>query len=273
MEMHIVVIGDGQLGSEFIRLGATVLSHRQIDIADPSCRLVLRKLQPDVIVNTAARHAFGACEEDPAGTYAVNTAALHRLVDEANDMKAKLVQISTNYVFDGAAGRPYRTGDAPRPLSVYGASKLAAEGVVLAGAKDGLVVRVSTLFGVRGPSGKGLNFPDQVVRRARAGEIMHMVADQVTSPTYTHLLAECILRLIAGERRGLVHVAASDHCSYLELALATLDDMGLVTTVIPATTDDVRRPLFAPLHPSPGCALPPWREQLRAYLEEKHGLH
>ena len=135
---------------------------------------------------------------------------------------ALVVHYSTDYVFDGTAARPYREDDTPRPLGVYGASKLAGEHLVAAAGGEHLVVRTSGVFGRGGSEQKGGSFVERIVAQARAGQPLRVVADQVFAPTFAADLATASIALVRAGARGLFHVTNAGSCSWHDLAVAAL---------------------------------------------------
>lgn len=227
--MHCLVIGAaGQVGQEFARLlepGAwTALTHEELDVTDPTrVRAALGDRPGDVVVNLAAFHNVNLCEEQPQTALAVNGLGALHVARAAAELGRKVVYFSSDYVFGADAARrtPYTEADAPAPLNVYGTSKVAGEQFVRQAAADHLIVRTSSLFGAV-TSRKGWTFPETMLRRARAGEPLRVVRDQLMAPTYTRDLAETVLRLVAADARGTVHVTNSGCCSWYYLAVATL---------------------------------------------------
>jgi dTDP-4-dehydrorhamnose reductase len=217
----------GQLGRELVaRLGDEAAwsgDRAEIDVTDGAAVLaLLERTRPDVVFNATAWNRVDAAETEPAAAFAVNAAAPHFLARAAVRVGATLVHFSTDYVFDGEASRPYTEDDAPRPLGAYGASKLAGERLVAAASPDHVIVRTSGLLGRGGSEQKGGSFVDRIVARARAGETLRVVADQVFSPTCAADLAQAAIALVRARARGLVHVANAGSCTWHELACAAL---------------------------------------------------
>ena len=212
-----------------------------------------------------------AAEAEPLAAFAVNAAAPHFLARAARDAGALLVHVSTDYVFDGTASRPYREDDLPRPLGAYGASKLAGEHLVAAAGGEHLVVRTSGVLGRGGSDQKGGSFVERIVAQARAGRPLRVVADQVFAPTCASDLAESLVALVRAGARGLVHVTNAGSCSWHELAVAALAAAGLETPVERIRAADLslpaRRPAYSVLDTSRALALglpPPrhWKDAL-----------
>src|SRR5205823_11254809 len=141
--------------------------------------------RPQVVINTTAYHRVDDCESEPETAYSVNVLAVLNLVRIANDIGAKFVHFSTDYVFDGDSTEPYTEQSQPMPLSVYGNSKLAGEYLVRSGARKYFLIRTSGLYGNAGSRGRGGNFVETMLAKARNREGIQVVNDQVLTPTYT----------------------------------------------------------------------------------------
>ena len=229
---------------------------------------------PDVVANAAAMTQVDRCETEPEAAERANALAPGWLAASARAVGARLVHLSTDYVFDGCGTRPYREDDATGPRSVYGRSKLEGERRVRAACPDALVVRTAWVFG------PGRNFVRAILaaaaRARRGGPPLRVVDDQRGSPTYAGHLADALLALVEGEARGLYHVANSGVASWWELARAAVDASGHPELPIEkVTTDQFPRPAPRPAWSvldlgkaeRAGIRMPDWREGLRAYLE------
>ena len=252
--MRFVVTGaTGQLGRALTEpLGDAVVwagGARSLDIRDAEMvARVVREARPDVVLNSAAYNAVDAAERDVETCFAVNAAGPLHLARAAAQAGALMVHVSTDYVFDGRSDRPYTEDDCPRPLSVYGTSKLAGEHLVAASGCPFLVVRTSGLFGSGGSRSKGGSFVERVLVRARAGEPLRVVSDQVFSPTYAPDLAEAILALVRRGSRGLFHVTNAGSCSWHGLAVAVLKLTGIDARVEEIRARDLGAPARRPAH-------------------------
>jgi dTDP-4-dehydrorhamnose reductase len=280
--MRVAVLGaNGQLGSELAgelgRRGATVcaLDHAAIRIEElDSVRAALHPLAPDLILDTAAFHHLPRCEEDPARAFAVNATGAANVAQVAAELGARNVYFSTDYVFDGEKGAPYRESDPPRPQSVYAASKLAGEAATLAGAA-GYVVRVSGLYGAVPCRAKGESFVHKMLRLARELPEVRVVDDEILTPTPTRAIAEHLPTLLAQGEPGLYHLTCEGACSWYELAHEIFARAALTTPLVRARSADfpstVRRPRYSVLENARFNALgaarmPTWREGLHAFL-------
>ncbi|MEW6048042.1 MAG: dTDP-4-dehydrorhamnose reductase [Bacillota bacterium] len=279
--MKVAVIGaGGQLGSDLVRvmsdLDCIPLMHNDIEVTDEaSCIAVLTRIRPDVVINTAAFHQVDACEDDPNRAWTVNALGSRNVVKACEATGATYVYISTDFVFDGEKGAPYVEEDVPRPINTYGVTKLAGEFYARC-VPNHYVVRVASLFGVAGASGKGGNFVETMIRKARSGERVAVVADLYMSPTYTRDAAVAIKYIIESRLpAGVYHVTGHGTCSWLEFAEEILRQAGFGIHVAPLTAADLRqkakRPRFSALLSSrlPSHVRRPWQEALGDYLREK----
>jgi dTDP-4-dehydrorhamnose reductase len=270
----------GQLGRELVaRLGRELAwagDRTELDVTDGAAVAALvSRVRPDVVFNATGYNRVDAAESEPAAAFAVNAVAPHFLARAAQDAGVLLVHYSTDYVFDGAASRPYREDDAPHPLGVYGASKLAGEHLVAAAGGEHVLVRTSGVLGRGGSEQKGGSFVERILAQARAGKPLRVVADQLFSPTSAADLASASIALVRAGVRGVVHVTNSGSCSWHELAEAALAACGLDVPVERVSSADLRlparRPAYSVLDGSHylGLGLPPlrpWREALRDCL-------
>ena len=275
--MKALVAGSaGQLGRELVaRLGGELAwagGRSELDVTDAAAvgELVAR-VRPDVVFNATAYNRVDAAESEPDRAFAVNAHAPGLLAEAAKAAGAALVHVSTDYVFDGRASRPYREDDPAEPLSTYGASKRLGEQHVLGSGVEALVVRASGVLGRAGSAQKGGSFVDRILAKARAGEPLRVVADQVFAPTFASELAEALIALARRGARGLVHVTNEGTCSWHELATAALEAAGLARPVEAITAESLnlpaRRPAYSVLDTSRyrSLGLPPlrhWRQAL-----------
>jgi dTDP-4-dehydrorhamnose reductase len=284
--MRTLLIGsEGQLGSDLRRIWSgelIALPHQALDVCDRDrSYAVLRREAPDLVINTAAYHRVDECEGNAARAFEVNALGAKNVADAACEVGAAVMFISTDYVFDGEKGSPYVEGDMPRPLSVYGTSKLAGEHLVRQSNVKHYVVRSSSLFGVAGASGKGGNFVETMIRKAREGEALRVVDDQVSAPTLTWDLAHKLQELAATERYGLYHITNSGQTSWCRFAAKIFELAGLQPSLTAITSEELaapaRRPRLSVLENRAARAvglapLRSWEEALEAYLREKGHL-
>jgi dTDP-4-dehydrorhamnose reductase len=241
--MRVLVTGaGGQLGHDLVRhcgeLGDDVVAATQadLDVGDPEVvHGAVGAARPDVVINAAAWTAVDACEGDPERAFRVNATAVDTLRRACEGVGAHLVQISTDYVFDGKLDRPYREDDTPNPLSVYGASKLAGERNA---GSSATVVRTSWLCGAHGP-----NTLKTVLRLLDAGSPIAFVSDQRGCPTFTADLAPFVRRLAAERRPGVWHVTNQRAVSWFEFVREIVAAAGGDPAVVrPITTAELHPP-------------------------------
>lgn len=246
----LVLGGTGMLGRAVVAearsrgWAALGLSRDQADVTDPD-RLAgwVRSFHPEVVVNCAAFTKVDACEDQSAHAFRINGEAVAHVASAAALTGARLVHLSTDYVFDGAAQEPY-SEDAPTgPLSVYGSSKLAGERHAL-DYDRGLVVRASWLFGPGGP-----NFVATMVGLIEQGKVpLRVVADQFGGPTYTVFLARAVLDLARRGATGLVHYRNGEPTSWYAFAAEIARLWSGAVTVVPVATTEFPRPARRPAY-------------------------
>lgn len=281
--MRVLLLGaNGQLGSDIVRLwtdpGVEVIAATRADADVTDCeavRALVARAQPEVVINTTAFHNLPVAEGDPETCFRVNVVGGWNVAHAAREAGAAIVQLSTDYVFDGTKRTPYVEDDARRALNVYGAAKIATEDVVRQSNAEHLIVRVSGLYGLAGSAGKGGNFVETMKRLAGEGKPVRVVSDQVTAPTNTAEIAEGLLPLVLGEERGVVHLAADEGCSWFSFAAAIFELNGMTPDLQPVTTAEFGAPLERPMYSVLGSTRAPqlrhWRDGLERYVREKAG--
>lgn len=279
--MKVLVLGaNGQLGSDIMRLWADpdieVLgaTRSDADVTDAGAiATVMERVKPDAVINTTAFHNLPQAEADPETAFRVNVVGGWNVAKAAKAAGARVVQMSTDYVFDGTKRTPYMEDDARRAVNVYGAAKIATEDVVRQVDPNALVARVSGLFGLAGSAGKGGNFVETMLRLAGEGNPIRVVSDQMTAPTNTAEIAEALLPLVKDGTTGVVHLAAGAACSWHEFAAAIFELCGVEPDLQAVTTAEFGAPLERPMYSVLGSTRAPrlrhWREGLERYLREK----
>ena len=284
--MRTLLIGSrGQLGSDLRRVWTgdlVAFSHQEFDVCDrDQVYTTIGREAPDLVINTAAYHRVDECESNIARAFEVNVLGAKYVADAARQAGAAVMFISTDYVFDGEQGSPYDEEDPARPLNVYGVSKLAGEHLVQQSNPRHFVVRSSSLFGVAGASGKGGNFVETMLRKARAEEPLRVVDDQVSSPTFTVDLAAKLQELAATDRFGLYHVTNSGEASWFRFAEKIFELAGLQPSLTAINSEELGAPAARPacsvmanraLAEAGLSLLRPWEDALEAYLSEKGHL-
>ena len=282
--MRILLFGGwGQLGSDLVAAAAdrhSLARPRRAEVSVTDRDGVARAVQaygPDAVIDAAAFHRVEECEADVEEALAVNAVGAWNVAVAARGAGARAVYVSTDYVFDGERADGYAEDDQPRPLSVYGMSKVAGEHATRVGCPDALVVRASGLFGHAGSSGKGGNFVETMLTKSAHGEAISVVDDQTFSPTCSRDMAERILLLL--ERQvppGIYHCANEGSCSWFRFAQTIFELAGVEADLAPraAGVQVVRRPRCSVLldTKATGLGLPPnrsWEEGLRWYLSTR----
>jgi dTDP-4-dehydrorhamnose reductase len=276
--------GDGQLALAWAAAAppgwsVTALPRARLDVGDAAAVMaVVSQMRPDVILNAAAFTAVDRAQSEAELAWRVNRDGAAHVAAAAAARGARVVHISTDFVFDGAAGRAYRPDDPTAPLGVYGASKLAGEAATLAAAPDALVVRTAWLY-----SPHGSNFLETMLRLMGGGGEVRVVADQIGTPTSTASLAAGLWDLILAKASGVWHFTDAGVASWYDfaqaiaeeaLAAGLLDQAPLVSPITTAQRPTpALRPTFSVLDKTRtwdllGHAAPHWRVSLRRVLAE-----
>jgi len=258
--MKVAVIGaNGQLGTdvvrEFVANGDEVsaLTHADVELSDVgSVSRVLEASLPNLVVNTAAMHHVDKCEQDPDRAFAVNGLGAHNLAETAKRIGAVLMHVSTDYVFDGEKSAPYDETDLPRPLNVYGNSKLSGEFFVRSTIKEHFVLRTSAVYGKSPCRAKGgLNFIELMLKLAREKGEVRVVDSEIVSPTSTRDIARQMVALSRSDAYGLYHATAEGSCSWYSFAREIFDRTSTKVNLLAAGPNDfpvkVPRPKYSVL--------------------------
>lgn len=273
--MKILITGaNGQLGQELAEKlpdgghEAVALSRGELDVADSEA--VGRAIEvhsPQLVVNAAAYTNVDGCETEPELAYSVNALGPRNLAQACERLGCELLHVSTNYVFDGGAQRPYEPFDPPRPISAYGCTKLAGEEYVKHLSSRWYVVRSAGVYG------RGHNFVRTMLRLGAERDALKVKDDEFVSPTYARDLAGGIVEILESGRYGLYHVTNAGSCSWYEFAREIFRLAGIEVEVGPVASSEYPMPAARPANGvlsnvgSPG--LRPWREALADYLERE----
>lgn len=288
--MKILLFGAmGQLGTELQQalspsgdISAFDIHNLNLENKD-DVRKTIRSVHPDIIVNASAYTAVDLAESEADKAFKVNGDIPGLFAEEAAGINSFLIHYSTDYVFDGTKGIPYLEGDAPNPLSVYGKSKLAGEEAIKGGNAKYLILRTSWVY-----SRNRNSFVAKVLEWARKQEVMSVVGDQVSNPTWARTLADVTSQLLGkglaflSEHCGLYHVAGNGYASRLDWARKIIEldpnrSEQKVRELRPALTSDfptpAQRPLFSALDCSLfqstfGIPLPAWEDALQQAMVE-----
>jgi dTDP-4-dehydrorhamnose reductase len=283
---RVAVFGStGQLGSDLVAVltksdvfEAMPLTHENADCTDPgSVKRALSASRPEIVINCAAYVRVDDCEDRPGEAFAINALGALNVARACADLGALCVYISTDYVFDGTKPAAYVESDPVCPINVYGTTKLAGEYLVRQTAPRWLIVRAASLFGRTGARGKGGNFVETILAKAKRGEPLNVVNNIRMSPTYTVDAAAGVIGLIEAATEGIVHLTNDGSCSWYEFAQRALELAGVraaITAVSAAQYPQrARRPQNAALVSERALlGLRSWQDALSAYLLEKGHL-
>lgn len=283
--MKVAIFGiSGQLGSD---VAAALSSHDVIPVeharADIRDEVAVMKevtaAKPDWVINCAAMTNVERCEGEALAAFDVNAGGARNIARAAGAVDARLIHISTDYVFDGEKRAPYIESDFARPLNIYGASKLAGEWAVRAEGAHVLVLRTSGVYGLNACRGKGTNFVETMMKRAQSGAPTRVVSDEVLTPTFSVDLAAQIRVIIEnGTPVGVCHATNTGSCSWFEFAREIFRHAGAAVVPEAITAQEwnspVRRPSYSVLENHALAALginrmPEWRDALSRYMSER----
>jgi dTDP-4-dehydrorhamnose reductase len=246
----------------------------EADLTDPgAAQAAVEEHAPDVVIHCAAFVDVDGAEEREGIALAVNADASANTAAAAAMLGARIVAVSTDYVFDGTlTGRPYLESDPPAPLGAYGRTKLAGEEAIAGHNPDHAIARTAWLFGVGGK-----NFCDTMLTLAETRDEVEVVTDQIGSPTWTGHLSGALLDLAASDAVGVFHTAGGGQCSWHELTVELYRAAGVSTRVNETTAARFQRPAPRPAwsvlatERDETPRLPPWQEGVAAYLSERNG--
>jgi dTDP-4-dehydrorhamnose reductase len=244
----------------------------EIDIREEESTLAkIERARPAIVIHTAGYTDVDGCETNASEAFEVNAEGTRHVATGAKRCGARVVYLSTDYVFDGKKGKPYLEEDPPNPLNHYGHSKWKGEQYIHELGRDGLIVRTQWLYGRYGK-----NFVTTILRQAKEKNILSIVDDQIGSPTYTVDLSKAISVLIQQKASGIFHVVNSEFCSWHAFGQTILEYSGMDgITVIPIPTKELGRPATRPLfsvlstqrfREQTGMTLRPWSEALKDFL-------
>jgi dTDP-4-dehydrorhamnose reductase len=276
--MRAIVFGaSGLLGKALMREWAgdvvTGLSSGDADIRDAKrVRQVVEQARPDWVVLAAAYTDVDGCESNQDLAFAVNRDGPVNVATAAKEVGARLLFLSSDYVFDGKKSTPYEVDDARNPQGVYGRTKAEAEIRLLELMPDCCIARTSWLFGIDGKC-----FPDTILKLAANRPALDVVNDQRGCPTYTVDLARAIVQLCRKNAQGIVHVTDEGDCTWFEFATEIVSGAGLATIVRPVSSQQMARPAPRPAYSvlsattlrALGIEMPFWRDALSRYLQAR----
>ncbi|QJC51134.1 dTDP-4-dehydrorhamnose reductase [Paenibacillus albicereus] len=246
----IVTGAGGQLGRDLVSLlneeeyETFGLTRSELDFSKrEEVDRIVSLLKPDIIIHSGAYTKVDQAESEPDVAHQVNGDGAGYIAAAAERIGAKLVYVSSDYVFDGSASQPIPESAATHPINVYGASKRKGEEQSQALCSRCFIVRTSWVYGIH-----GANFVKTMLNLARQGKPLSVVQDQVGSPTFTRDLAACMLGLMDTERYGIYHVSNSGFCSWYEFAQAIFEEAGLEVELAPVSSDQFVRPARRPAY-------------------------
>jgi dTDP-4-dehydrorhamnose reductase len=253
----------GMLGTELCSVfpDAVKLKHNDIDIRDKEKVIkIIKKGKPDVVINAAAYTAVDDCEDNRELAFDVNGEAPGYIAEGCSIAGAKLIQYSTDYIFDGSK-KEYRETDMPNPVNVYGSSKLMGEKNIINKMDDYRIIRTSWLYGAHGK-----NFVDTMLKLSKDNETVRVVNDQFGKPTYAHDLA-IKTREITGLAPGIYHITNEGVCSWYEFASA------IIGNAVPCTSDEFKRkavrPKYSVLMNTKTTPMRHWKDALAEFLNKR----
>ena len=271
--MRVLVTGaKGQLGYDVLRrLEKNGIDHLGIDIQE--CDITdknqvsdtLTDYRPDVVVHCAAYTAVDKAEDERELCHKINVTGTQNIADACKQIDAKMVYISTDYVFDGEGETPFDVTDKPNPINYYGQTKYEGELAVQNTLDKYFIVRISWVFGVNGN-----NFVKTMLKLGKERDEISVVADQIGSPTYTYDLAKVLNDLIQTEKYGIYHVTNEGYCSWYEFACEIFKQAEISVKVNPIRTEDyptrAKRPKDSRMYKSSLIELENWEVALKHYL-------
>lgn len=277
--MKILVTGvKGQLGYDVVNelerrgIEAVGVDIEEMDITDASSvDKVIREADPDAVIHCAAYTAVDAAEENVEVCRKVNADGPRNIAGVCKELDIKMIQISTDYVFDGKGDRPWEPDDACGPQSVYGQTKYEGEMAVKELLDKYFIVRIAWVFGINGK-----NFVKTMLNLSKNHDTIRVVNDQFGSPTYTYDLAKLLVDMVQTEKYGTYHATNEGICSWYEFACAIFEEAGVKVNVIPVTSEEygakANRPANSRMSKEKLTQmgferLPEWRDALKRYVQ------
>jgi len=233
----------------FCHRESKVAGFQYLDIRDrKSVEVLVKRIKPEIIILTAALTYVDYCEDNQKEAFEINVLGTTNVALLANEIKAKLIFFSTEYIFDGEKG-PYSEIDIPNPINYYGKTKLAGEKVIITSLNDYLIIRTTVVYGYEKD---GKNFIMQLIQKNKSGQIMNVPLDQYSSPTFRDNLVEATIELIQKEKRGIYNVVGAEVINRFDFSIMATEILGLdKKLIIPKTTLELgqkaKRPLKAGL--------------------------
>ena len=276
----LVTGGAGQLGADVVaglseKIDTVSAEISDFDIVDIEETVrCFRSVKPSTVIHCAANTDVDGCETNQNQAYLVNAIGARNVAIAARKIGARLVHISTDYVFGGTRPSPYVESDQPNPQTVYGKSKLMGEIYVREQLHEHFILRIAWLYGR-----VGRNFVKTILRLAQGGGPLRVVNDQYGSPTWTLDIVQQLEHLLGTEAYGTYHATSQGSCSWFEFAGAVLEEAGIDVPVVPVTTAEFPRPAPRPrnsvldnflLRIQGMDHMPPWREALSCFMASRN---
>jgi dTDP-4-dehydrorhamnose reductase len=280
----VSIIGpNGQLGSDLVKVFTKAgwkvnsITHAQISVESAeSVATALKNAETDWIINTAAFHKVDECEKDSQKAWEINAHGAKNVASVAKEYGMRSIFISSDYVYSGNKGSFYNEIDPVSPINAYGHSKAGGEAVTLAASPSNLVIRIASVFGSVGSSGKGGNFVETIINKAKAGDPLTVVDDILMTPTYTVDAAKKILELVSRDESGIFNATNSGITSWFGFANEILTQTGLKTSLSATQTNfesSPKRPVNSALDITKVeqflSISPAWTDGLKDYLLKK----
>lgn len=276
--MKVLVTGaNGQLGFDVVKrlkqnnIECLGTEREILDITNKErVKGVIKDYSPDIVIHCAAYTAVDKAEDEKELCHMVNVLGTGHIAKVCNEIDAKMVYISTDYVFDGEGDKPFEVTDKPNPINYYGQTKYEGELEVQKYLDKFFIVRISWVFGRNGN-----NFVKTILKLGREKDEISVVADQIGSPTYTYDLAGLLINLIQTDKYGIYHATNNGYCSWYELACEVFKQAGVDVKVNPIKTKDypikAKRPLNSQMVSNSDwgdtCKMRPWDKALGHYLK------
>lgn len=275
----ILVTGvNGQLGNDVVKelekrkINYIGIKRENLDITDRKATYeYILKIKPECIIHCAAYTAVDKAEDEKEVCYNTNVIGTENIAKACKEINAKMIYISTDYVFDGHGDKPFEVDDIPNPLSVYGKTKYEGELKIKENLYKYFIIRVSWVFGI-----SGNNFVKTMLRLGKEKESLNVVCDQIGSPTYTEDLAKLLCDMSQSERYGVYHATNEGYCSWAEFASEIMKKANLNCKVNPIKTSEYKTKAIRPLNSrlskksvvDNGFSLfPRWQDALEKFLE------
>jgi len=277
--VKVLVTGvGGQLGYDIIKkleerhIDCIGTDREEFDITDlETAHRFITNYMPDAVIHCSAYTAVDKAEDEPKLCHLVNAVGTENIAKICKEIDAKMIYISTDYIFDGTKDGYYEVNDIPNPINVYGKTKLAGEKIVQEILDKYFIVRISWVFGINGN-----NFVKTMLRLGKERSELNVVADQIGSPTYTADIAPLLIDMIQTDSFGIYHATNEGECSWAEFAEEIFRIAGMNVKINHITTDDYPTKAQRPMN-SRMCKdslvnygfykLPSWRIALKKYLE------